>query len=102
MQSLKYTLFLKVFHLQSQRRVLYGGENIFKDECCLLVPDLILSIICGHVFFQFLVVLFLRLFFYSKTKSKNIENFQKTKIFYSVFCFIFLEDYMNYNISLLT
>ena len=31
-----------------------------------------------------------------------MKNFKKTKIFYFVSCFICLEDFMNYNISLLT
>ena len=31
-------------------------EKIFSGECCLLILDLILSIICGHVYFLFLVV----------------------------------------------
>ena len=51
--------------------------------------------------FLFLVVLFFRLFFLLKKNPKTLKNFKKTKIFYFMSSFIFLEDYLNYDISLL-
>ena len=75
-----------------------GEKRFSKVSVVLLVPDLILSIVCGHVLFLFLAVLFFK--FSYKKKSKNIKNFKKKKIFYFVSSFIFLEDYMNYDISL--
>ena len=83
-----------VFHLQSQRLVLYGWEKILYGECCLLVLDLILLIICGHVLFSF------RLFCFFLKKIQKHWKFSKRQIFYFVSCFIFLEDYMNYDVSL--
>ena len=80
-----------------------GEKRFFKVSVVLLVIDLIISIVCGHVLFLFLVVLFFKLFFIFFKKSKKIENFQKDKFlfFYFESCFIFLEDYMNYDTSLL-
>ena len=81
-----------VFHLQSQRHVLYFNYLWI----CLL--------------FVFGCFIFLGCFDYLK-KSKNNENFQKDNFFFVLFlfcfffCFLFfffLEDYVNYNISLLT
>ena len=78
------------FHLQSQRLVLYGWEKILQGKYCCLIPDLILSIVCGHVLilffgcFVFLVVL------KKKKKSKNIENFQKDKYFILCLVLFFL------------
>ena len=89
------------FHLQSRRLMLDGWEKILQGECCWLVPDLILSIVYGHVLFLFLIVLFFRLVFIKKKKNpKTLRNFKKTKIFYFMSCFICFEDYMNYDISL--
>ena len=56
-----------------------GEKRLAKVSLVYFVPDLILSIVCGHVLFLFLVILFFRLFFIKKKKSKNIENFQKEK-----------------------
>ena len=56
-----------------------GEKRLAKVSLVYFVPDLILSIVCGHVLFLFLVILFFRLFFIKKKKSKNIENFQKDK-----------------------
>ena len=55
----------------------------------LLVLNLILSIICGHIQFLFLADLFLVCFHYSKKKkkSKNIEKFLKYKNI--LFCVLF-------------
>ena len=81
-----------------------GEKRFSKVSVVLLVPDLILSIICAHVLFLFLVVFF----FYKNLKKKFKKNLKfstkkkkkKTKIFYFVSSFIFLEDYMDYDISL--
>ena len=56
----------------------------------------------GHVLFLFLVVLFFfEVFFLLKKKSKNIENFQKEEKYFILYLVLFfLEDYMNYDISL--
>ena len=78
-----------------------GEKRLVKVSVVLLVLDLILSIICGHVLFLFLVVLFFRLFFILKKNPKTLKNFEKTKILNFVSCFIFLEDNMNYDISIL-
>ena len=64
-----------------------GEKRFSKVSVVLLVPDLILSIVCGHVLFLFLVVLFFRFFFIKKNK-KILKIFKKTKIFYFVSCFI--------------
>ena len=53
------------------------------------------------VFFFFFVVLFFKIFLKLKKNPKTLKIFKKTKIFYFVSSFIFLEDYMNYDISLL-
>ena len=65
------------------------GEKRFpKVSVVLLVPDLIISIVCGHVLFLFLVVFF-RLFFIIKKKNpKTLKIFKKTQMFYFVSCFI--------------
>ena len=70
-----------------------GEKRFSKVSVVLLVPDLIISIVCGHVLFLFVFFLF-------KKNPKTLKNFKKTKIFYFVSRFIFLEDYMNYDISL--
>ena len=70
-------------------------KRFSKVSVVLLVPDLILSIVCGHVLFLFLVFFFLK-----KKNPKTLKIFKKTKIFYFVSSFIFLEDYMDYDISL--
>ena len=71
-----------------------GEKRFSKVNVVLLVPDLILSIVCGHI-------LFFR-FFLLKKKSKNIENFQKDKKCFILCLVLFVfEDYMNYGISLL-
>ena len=44
--------------------------------------------------------LFCFLSFFYKKNPKTLKIFKKTKIFYFVSSFIFLEDYMNYDISL--
>ena len=41
------------------------------------------------------------IFFYFKKNPKTLKIFKRTKIFYFVSSFIFLQDYMNYDISLL-
>ena len=56
-----------------------GEKRFSKVNVVLLVPDLILSIVCGHIFFF--------RFFLLKKKSKNIENFQKDKNI--LFCVLF-------------
>ena len=43
--------------------------------------------------------IFLGCFDYSKN-PKTLKNFEKAKIFYFVSSFIFLNDYMNYDISI--
>ena len=78
-----------------------GEKRLAKVSLVYFVPDLILSIVCGHVLFLFLVILFFRLFFIKKKNLKTLKIFKKTKIFYFVSSFIFLEDYMNFDISLL-
>ena len=80
-----------------------GEKRFSKMSVVLLVPDLILSIVCGHVlfFFFFFFVFFFKIFLKLKKNPKTLKNFKKTKIFYFESCFIFLEDYMNYDISLL-
>ena len=70
-----------------------GEKRFSKVSVVLLVTDLILSIVCGHVLFLFLVVLFLvvlffRLFFIKKENPKTLKIFKKTKMFYFVSCFI--------------
>ena len=77
-----------------------GEKKFSKVSVVLLVLDLILSIVCEHVLFLFLVVLIFR-FFLIKKNPKTLKIFKKTKIFSFVSSFIFLEDYMNYDISLL-
>ena len=69
------------FHLQSRRLVLYGWKKILQGECCWLVPDLILSIVYGHVLFKFLVVLFFRLFFFFKKIQKHWKISKRQKYF---------------------
>ena len=59
------------FHLKSWKLVLYGWEEILQGEYCWLVPDLILSIVCGHVLFFILVVCFLGCVFKNKKKKKK-------------------------------
>ena len=68
-----------------------GEKRFSKVNVVLLVPNLILSIVCGHILvFFFLVVLFFRIFLLKK-KSKNIENFQKTKnVLFCVLFYLFL------------
>ena len=56
---------------------------------------------CLWTCFVFCFWLFCFLFFLNKKNPKTLKNFKKTKIFYFVSSFIFLEDYMNYDISLL-
>ena len=68
------------------------GEKRFSEvSVVLVVPDLILSIVCGHVLFLFLflVVCFLGCFLLKKN-PKTLKNFKKTKIFYFVSRFFFL------------
>ena len=56
----------------------YMGEKRFsKVSVVSLVPDLILSIIYGHVLFLFLAVLFFRLFFIFFLNPKILKNFKK-------------------------
>ena len=45
-----------------------GEKRLAKVSLVYFVPDLILSIVCGHVLFLFLVILFFRLFFIKKKK----------------------------------
>ena len=47
------------------------------------------------------LVFFFVLIINIKKNPKTLKIFKKTKIFYFGSCFIFLEDYINYNISLL-
>ena len=61
------------FHLQSQRLVLYGWEKILQGKYCWLVPDLILSIICGHV----LILFFGCFVFYAVLKKKKFQKHWK-------------------------
>ena len=77
------------FHLQSRRLVLYEWEKILQDECCWLVPNLILSIVCGHALFLFLVVLFLLECFYLKKKIQKHWKIFKDKniLFWVLFYF---------------
>ena len=69
-----------------------GEKRFSKVNVVLLVPDLILSIVCGHI-------LFFR-FFLLKKNPKTLKNFKKNKNIFFVSSFIFLEDYMNNDISL--
>ena len=75
---------------------LMSEKRLAKVSVVYLSPDLILSIVCGHVLFLFFVVLFFS-FFFLKKKFKNIEKFQKDKyfilcldLFFFFFCFFFL------------
>ena len=73
-----------------------GKKRFSKVSVVSLVPDLILSIIYGHVLFLFLVVLFFRLFFIKKKNPKNIENFQKDKnVLFCVLFYLFLWRNLN-------
>ena len=57
------------------------GEKRFSEvSVVLVVPDLILSIVCGHVLFLFLflVVCFLGCFLLKKN-PKTLKKFQKDK-----------------------
>ena len=81
------------FHLQSRRLVLYGWEKkILQGECYWFVPDLILSIVYGHVLFLFLVVLFFRFFLLLLLKKIqkhwNFSKRQKYFILCSVLFFL--------------
>ena len=76
-----------------------GEKRFSKVSVVSLVPDLILSIIYGHVLFLFLAVLFFRLFFLLKKNPKTLKK-KEQKYFFCVSSVIFLEDYMNYDISL--
>ena len=92
-----------ILHLQNQRHVLCGSENFFEVSVFCIVLNLILSIICRHVYFLFLVFLFYFIFFIAQKNPKILKIFRKIKLFYFVSYFIFLEMYhMNSNISLLT
>ena len=76
------------FYLQSQRLVLYGWEKTYKakDSC------LILSIVCGHVLFLFLVVLLLGCFFilFLKKIQKHWKISKKQKYFILCLVLFFL------------
>ena len=86
------------------------NQNMWLDLSLgrLMFPNLFLSITFGvfqlfedMFIFCFWLFCFLRLFWLLKKKNpKTLKIFKKTKIFYFGSCFIFLEDYMNYNISL--
>ena len=88
------TLCFSLIFTYKAKDLCYMGEKRFsKVSVVLLVTDLILSIVCGHVLFLFLVVLFLvvlffRLFFIKKENPKTLKIFKKTKMFYFVSCFI--------------
>ena len=77
------------FHLQSRRLVLDGWEKILQGECCWLVPDLILSIVYGHVLFKFLVVLFLLEFFYLIKKIQKHWKFSKRQKYFILYLVLF-------------
>ena len=66
-----------------------GKKRFSKVSVVSLVPDLILSINCGHVLFMFLVVFFVFCFCFFVLNPKTLKIFKKTKIFYFVSSFSF-------------
>ena len=72
------------FHLQSQRLVLYGWEKILQGKYCWLVPDLILSIVCGHWLFCFLGC-----FVIKKKKIQKHWKFSKRQKYFILYLVLF-------------
>ena len=78
------------FHLQNRRLVLHGWEKILQGKYCWLVPNLILSIVYGHVLILFLVVLFFRLFKKKKKIQKHWKISKRQKYFILCLVLFFL------------
>ena len=80
------------FHLRSRRLVLYGWEKILQGKYCWIVPDLILSIVCGHVLILFLVVLFFKIYIYIYIYIYKIQKhwkFSKRQKYFILYIVLF-------------